>query len=214
MVLCLHVAYVWNVLPVWMHLDLGWRHQAVRSFPFPPFLPLRFINVILPSFKVSCADRAFCREPERLFFSWSFFCCVSKPIRNFLTIYWRSSCNIYNPTGPHCPWCAAPPSAGWIPQWGSAVVVIVSLITFTYLVPKRWYAKLPSVRQIPFAHFLVRLRRFAVTPFLGLAIWFVFMFIAAISWKFAYDYPYFLWNGPPPTTPATTPTPLTHMTEL
>ena len=28
-----------------------------------------------------------------------------------------SQCNINNPSGPHCPFCAAPPTSAWLPVW-------------------------------------------------------------------------------------------------
>jgi len=121
-------------------------------------------------------------------YSWVFIL----PYCNFLfhcgcTWTWQGGfqwCNVNNPSGPHCPWCAAPDSINWIPQWGGMLVMILSAL----LIRWKW---LQGVEDSTAPKVLMR---FFIMIIGSIGTFYLFGFLHGLVFRGAMHYPLFLWS--------------------
>ena len=91
-----------------------------------------------------------------------------------------AQCNVHSDVGPKCPQCAAPPSVGWIPMYGGAMLSFATTLAVGLQCSGCW-----SWRWL----------RWATWPVTLLASFFGYSFIIAVFFRLGTDYPYFL-TGP------------------
>ncbi len=111
---------------------------------------------------------------------WVFDYCFHNPFCNAMyrcgcTWNWAGGwdkCNVHNPTGPRCPWCAAKPTVVWL-------VLDKTVITIAFLVYIYVSAKHQHTGSLQF-----------LAPFLA---WTGYNFFMGVVFYVFSDYPWFLW---------------------
>jgi len=138
---------------------LYWRSKTKRDWVF---LALEFVVVVALCFSLSYVfSTPYCGALFRCGCTW-------------IWAGGSDKCNVHNPTGPHCPWCTAPPFLRAFPKLVTPVFDLIVTGGLIYRFPQR------------------RLVIYAIVP---VAFWLVFNLIYGAIMRSAYDYPYFLWSN-------------------
>ena len=127
-----------------------------------------------------------------------FFRCGCRPL-------WKggsSDCNVHSDAGPQCPQCAAPPSVGWIPLYGGALLTLASTLAFSRLCLGSGYPiqtihgrrRAGSRSPTPFST-IAHVKTWIFPPLVAVVCFLVYGLIIASIFYLTADYPYFL-SGP------------------
>eukprot|EP01090_Pellita_catalonica_P017997 TRINITY_DN5620_c1_g1_i1.p1 TRINITY_DN5620_c1_g1~~TRINITY_DN5620_c1_g1_i1.p1 ORF type:complete len:207 (+),score=26.30 TRINITY_DN5620_c1_g1_i1:271-891(+) len=105
-------------------------------------------------------------------------------------------CNIYTKHVPHCPWCVAPKWAIWIPQWGTAVGMIIVASIALFLLDEWMVSKFRKKTRLSGCYAAISQWKFkgVVLGSIMVASFFVVGLIIAFVFKIAAGYPHFLWH--------------------